>query len=322
MFEEKIVYLDCHTVNPGDLSWGALGQFRNLVCYERTAPEQVVERIGDSRIVITNKTRLSEKEFSQLPALELVCVSATGYDVVDVEAARRHGVTVCNCAGYSTECVAQMVVAHLLNVTNQVAHYSHEVCNEGAWTSSPDFCYWKGVIMELHRMSVAIVGFGNIGRAVADRLRPFGTKIYAVTTKPEGQLPQDVTKVELEEAFKICDAVSLNCPLSPGNREFVNARLLAVSKPGLILINTARGALVNEADVAQALHEGRLGAYCTDVLANEPALPDNPLLSAPRVSVTPHIAWAAPGARSRIIEILAENIKNYLAGTPSNVVCP
>lgn len=320
MCSEKIVYLDCHTVNPGDLSWGSLGEFAGLVCYERTHPEEIVARVGDARIVIVNKVRLTDEIFAQLPQLELVCVSATGYDVVDVVAARQRGITVCNCAGYSTECVAQMVVAHLLNVTNAVAKYSNEVCEEKKWSNSDDFCYWDEPIRELHHMHAAIVGFGNIGQAVADRLRPFGVHLSAVTSKPQCALPADVQKISVEEAFATCDVVSLNCPLTPENNGFVNATLLNGCKQNLILINTARGGLINEEAVANALHEGRLGAYCCDVLAHEPALVDNPLLGAPRVSITPHIAWAAPGARSRIIEILAQNIRNYLGGTPSNVV--
>ena len=319
----KIVYLDCHTVNPGDLSWGGLSQFTNLVCYERTSPEQVVERIGDAPIVITNKTKLDATIFSQLPHLKLVCVSATGYDVVDTIAAAQYGITVCNCAGYSTECVAQMVLAHLLNLTNQVAHYTTAVCQEGAWSQSPDFCYWDGAILEVHRMKIAVVGYGNIGKAVIDRLRPFGAHLCVVTSKSQEELPADVEKIDLVEAFRSCYVISLNCPLHAGNREFVNSELLSQSNPNLVLINTARGGLINESDVAEALTEGRLGAYCCDVLTHEPAMPDNPLLSAPRVSITPHIAWAAPGARSRIIEILSYNIENFLQGHPVNVVsCP
>lgn len=320
MYQEKIVYLDCHTVNPGDLPWGGLEKFTRLECYERTPVEQVVERVGDARIIITNKTRLTADLLQQMPQLKLICVSATGFDVVDVEAATLRGITVCNCAGYSTECVAQMVIAHLLNITNKVAHYTQTICHENAWSKSPDFCYWNGAILELHRMKAAIVGWGNIGKAVADRLRSFGVALHAVTSKAENELPADVKKVTLQEAFSTCDVVSLNCPLNTQNTGSINQTLLKNCKTGLILINTARGGLINEQDVAEALHRGTLGAYACDVLAHEPALPDNPLLKAPNVSITPHIAWAAPGARSKIIEILAQNIEAFLKGEPINVV--
>lgn len=317
---EKIVYLDCYTVNPGDLEWGELSRLGELTCYDRTRPEEVISRIGDARIVITNKVQLDESVFSACPRLQLICVSATGYDVVDIKAARQHGIDVCNCAGYSTKAVAQTVVAHLLEVCNQVGHYTHAICEEGEWTGSKDFCYWNRPIIELDGMKVAIIGFGNIGQAVADRLRVFGVRLHAVTSKSQDQLPEDVTKISVEEAFTHCDVVSLNCPLTPGNRGFVNSDLLSRSNPNLILVNTARGGLIDEAAVSAALRDCRLRAYCCDVLTHEPALADNPLLTSPRAYITPHIAWAAPGARRRIIEIMIGNIKGFLSGAPVNVV--
>lgn len=316
----KIVYLDCHTVNPGDLDWGELTELGELQCYDRTAPDEIIPRIGDAEVVITNKVPLTEATFTACPRLRLVCVSATGYDVVDIQAARAHGIPVCNCAGYSTQAVAQTVVAHLLEVCNQVGHYSRTICEEGEWTGSRDFCYWNRPIIELSGLRVAIVGLGNIGQAVADRLRPFGVRLCAVTSKSADQLPADIRKVTLDEAFTQCDVVSLNCPLTPENRAMVDARRLASVNPGLILINTARGGLIDEQAVADALTAGRLRAYCCDVLSHEPALADNPLLTAPRVYITPHIAWAAPGARRRIIDILIRNIKAYLDGHPTGVV--
>ena len=322
IYDGTIVFLDSFTLNPGDLDWGELKQCPNLVCYDRTAPEEVLGRIGDARIVITNKTRLTADMFEQLPRLELVCVAATGYDVVDVVAAREHGITVCNCAGYSTNAVAQMVMSHLLEVTNHVGHYTNEVCNEHRWTKSPDFCYWNAPLMELEGAKAAIVGFGNIGRAVSERLRPFGVDLYTVSSKSAEQLPSDVKKLSIEKAFATCDIISLNCPLNADNAGFVNADLLSKAREGIILINTGRGGLINETDVAEALISGKLKAYCCDVLAKEPASADNPLLSAPNVYMTPHIAWASPDARRRIIHILAENIKAYLSGSPIGVVNP
>ena len=235
------------------------------------------------------------------------------------EQARSRNIPVCNCAGYSTRAVAQMVMAHILEVTNSVGSYSPR-CHEGGWSRSADFCMNEYPQIELVGRKAAIVGFGNIGRAVSDVMRPFGLQLHAVTSKPQEALPADVQRISLEEAFATCDAVSLNCPLDDRNRGFVNDELLHRCNPNLILINTARGGLINEAAVAHALTDNRLRAYCCDVLSHEPALADNPLLTAPRVYITPHIAWAAPGARRRIIEILTQNIRGYLAGTPCGVV--
>lgn len=316
----KIVYLDCYTVNPGDLDWGELAELGQLQCYDRTAPDEVIPRIGDAEVVITNKVRLTAETFSACPGLRLVCVAATGYDVVDVKAAHDRGIPVCNCAAYSTQAVAQTVVAHLLEVCNQVGHYTRAICEQGEWTGSRDFCYWDRPIVELAGLRVAIVGLGNIGQAVAERLRPFGVRLCAVTSKDTGRLPSDICKVTLDEAFTQCDVVSLNCPLTPENRSMVDACRLSHIPPGFILINTARGGLVDEEAVADALRGGRLRAYCCDVLDHEPARADNPLLTAPRVFITPHIAWAAPGARRRIIDILIHNIKAFRAGHPTGVV--
>ena len=316
----KIVYLDCRTVNPGDLSWDGLDQLGEWECYERTAPEDVVSRIGDTEVVITNKVRMDESIFSQCPNLKLICVSATGYDVIDVVAAKKYGILVCNCAGYSTNAVAQMVVAHLLEVTNQVGHYSRRITEEGEWVASRDFCYWNKPIIELQELKVAIIGWGNIGGAVAERLLPFGVKLYVVTSRPQEDLLPSVEKITVEQAFQECDVVSLNCPLTPKNAGFVNAELLQQSNPNLIIINTARGGLINEEDVARALHEGKLMAYCTDVLTKEPARADNPLLKAPRVFITPHIAWAPREARQRLMGMAIENVAAFLAGTPTNQV--
>ena len=322
IYKEKIVFLDSYTLNPGDIDWAELKGCPGMVCYDRTRPEEVLERIGDARIVITNKTRLNEAHFSKLPNLELICVAATGYDVVDIAAARQHGITVCNCAGYSTHAVAQMVVAHLLEVTNHVGHYTREVCQEKRWAASTDFCYWNAPLMELEGLKVAVVGYGHIGQAVVERLRPFGVRLFTVSSKSAEELPADVQKITVEEAFSTCDVVSLNCPLHPGNAQFVNADLLSKANHDLILINTARGGLIDEAAVSAALSKGMLKAYCCDVLASEPAKADNPLLQAPHVYMTPHIAWASPAARRRIISLLATNIAAYLNGAPVSVVNP
>ncbi len=316
---QNIVFLDAKTLNGGDLTWEAIERFGHLTVYDRSTADEVVERASEADIIILNKTPLRAEHFDRLPRLRLVCVAATGFDVVDVEAARRHGIPVCNCAAYGTGAVAQMVVAHLLEVCNRVGHYS-ELNRKGFWSNSRDFCCWDEPLVELAGKQLAVVGFGNIGRAVTDLLRPFGMKLSAVTSKPAEALPTDVRKVSLAQAFAQSDVVSLNCPLTAQNRGFVTAELLAASRPGLILINTARGGLIDEQAVADALHQGTLGAYCADVLAVEPPPAGNPLLSAPRAYITPHVAWATAEARQRIINIIAANIEGHLSGQPQNVV--
>lgn len=315
----NIVYLDCKTVNRGDLSWEPLERLGNFKAYDRTEREHVVERAAEADIVIVNKTRLDRDLLAQLPRLRLVCVAATGYDVVDVRAAAELGIPVCNCGAYGTNAVAQMVVALLLEVTNCVGHYA-EANRHGFWANSPDFSCMDTPLTELDGKRLAVVGFGNIGRAVTDLLRPFGMSLHAVTSKPQSALPPDVAKIELEEAFSACDVVSLNCPLTPENEGFVNEQLLKLAKPGLILINTARGKLVNDEAVADALRENRLGAYCADVLSQEPPQKDHVLLSTPRTFITPHIAWATVTTRQRLLNILRDNIDRYLNGHPQNVV--
>lgn len=316
----NIVFLDGHTLNPGDLSWEKLEALGNFRVYDRTeTTEQLYQRATDAEVLIVNKTPLRAADFDRLTRLRLVCVAATGYDVVDVEAARAHGIPVCNAAGYGSRAVAQMVAALLLEVTSRVGHYA-EANRQGFWTHSRDFCCWSNPLTELADKRMCIVGFGNIGQYVADIMRAFGMKLFAVSSKPQEQLPADVQKITLHEAFSTCDVVSLNCPLTANNREMVNAELLAQANPNLILINTARGRLIDEQAVAEALHNQRLGAYCCDVLSKEPPTSDNPILKAPRTFVTPHIAWATVEARERIIDILVSNIRAYAEGNLRNVV--
>ncbi len=273
---QNIVFLDAKTLNAEELNLSGIERFGHYTPYDRTAADEVVERAKDADIIILNRTPIRAEHFDHLPRLRLVCVAATGYDVVDVEAARRRGIPVCNCAAYGTGAVAQMVVAHLLEVCNRVGHYA-ALNRKGFWSRSQDFCCWDEPLTELSGKRLAVVGYGNIGQAVINLLRPFGMQLSAVTSKPQEQLPADVRKVTLAEAFAQSEVVSLNCPLTPHNRQFVSAELLATVRPNLILINTARGALIDEQAVASALHEGRLGAYCADVLAVEPPPADNPL---------------------------------------------
>lgn len=315
----SIVFLDSHALNPGDLSWVPLEALGTLTAYPRTAPSEVVERAKEAEVIILNKVRLGEEEFAQLPKLRLILVAATGYDVIDCAAARRHGITVCNVPAYSTLAVAQHTLALILAVTNRVEHYTR-LNHEGYWAQSIDFCLWNEPIIELTAKRIALVGFGSIGQKVAQLLLPLEAEVLAVTSKPQEALPEGVRKVNLEEAFAEADIVSLHCPLDAKNRGFVDAALLAKAKPGLMLINTARGGLINDADVAAALKAGTLGYYCCDVLSQEPPSADHPMLSAPRTFITPHVAWASIDARKRIVNIMAANLRAFMAGAPQNVV--
>lgn len=316
---ERLVFLDSHALNPGDLSWAPLQELGTLVTYPRTRPEEVVERAKDADVVILNKVRLGEEEFRQLPQLRLILVAATGYDVIDLQAARRHGITVCNVPAYSTLAVAQHTLALILAVCNRVEHYTR-LNHEGYWDQSIDFCLWNEPIIELTARRIALVGLGSIGQKVAQLLLPLEAEVLAVTSKPQEQLPQGIRKVTIEEAFQTADIISLHCPLDEHNRAFVNATLLAQARPGLMLINTARGGLIDDEAVAQALRTGQLGYYCCDVLSQEPPRADHPILHAPHTMITPHIAWASQDARSRIISIMTQNLRAFLSGHPQNIV--
>lgn len=315
----KIVFLDGYTINPGDLSWKPLEACGDLTVYDRTAPNEILERAQGAEVLITNKTPITKAHFEVLTELKLVCVAATGYDKIDIMAAREKGVTVCNCAGYSTKAVAQLATSLILEVADSVGAYTWRN-HEGDWSRSADFCYTARPRMELDGKRMAIVGFGNIGHTLALIMQAIGMKVFAVTSKLAEQLPEGIGKISMEDAFRTCDIVSLNCPLNAANKEFVNAELLARSNPNLILVNTARGGLIRENDVAEALRNGKLGAYCTDVLTVEPPTVDNPILNAPRTFVTPHIGWNTPEARQRIMAILIDNIHAYENGCPKNAV--
>lgn len=325
----NIVFLDSHALNPGDLSWDSISAFGHLTTYERTPRELIVERAKDADVVLTNKVRFTEEELAALPKLRLILEAATGYDNIDCAAARRHGVTVCNVPAYSTLAVAQHAMALLLEVCNQVGHYTRAIADSperpakaSYWAVSPDFCCWDRPVVELTGKRIAIVGWGNIGSKLAQLLLPLEAEVVAVTSKPQEALPAGVKKVTMEEAFATSFAVSLHCPLSAGNRQFINAALLSKARRGLVLVNTARGGLINDQDVADALRSGQLGAYCTDVMSTEPPSADHPILHAPNVFVTPHIAWATADARQRIIDIMTRNLQAYVDGAPCNVVNP
>lgn len=317
----RIVVLDGFTLNPGDLSWEPLERLGQLEVYERTGPRDVKARLTGAEIALTNKVVLDAAILEALsPTLHYVGVLATGYNVVDIPAAHRLGICVTNIPAYSTASVAQMVFAHLLNLTNHVAHYTRWAKDERRWVGARDFCFYDQALTELAGKTMGIIGMGQIGMAVAHIARAFGMRVVAFTRKNKDCLPEGMEKGTLDEVFAQSDVLTLHCPLNTETKHLVNAERLAKMKSHAILINTGRGPLIDEQAVAAALHEGRLGAYAADVLSNEPAKADNPLLDAPRVQLTPHIAWASLEARTRLMNICADNIAHFLAGDPTNVV--
>ena len=317
--KKSIVILDGYTANPGDLSWGKLKELGALTVYERTQPEETVARAKEAEMVLTNKVLLRHQEIEQLPNLKYIGVLATGYNVVDLEAARERGIIVTNVPAYSTESVAQMVFAHLLTVTNRTEHYAIQN-REGKWTASPDFSYWDTTLTELAGKTFGIVGLGNIGKRVAAIAQAFGMKVIAYTSKAASQLPEYIEKKTMDELLRESDVLSLHCPLTADTMQLINRETLQKMKSSAILINTGRGPLINDQDVAEALNNNRLRAYCTDVLTEEPAKSDNPLLQCEYAYITPHIAWATCEARTRLIEIATENVKAFIEGKAQNVV--
>lgn len=313
----KAVILDSYTVNPGDLSWRQLEELTELDVYERTSPDEVVERCKGHDIVLTNKVVLDAEILNQLPHLSYIGVLATGYNVVDLEVASRQSIVVTNIPAYSTESVAQMVWAHILNITNRVEHYA-EANKNGRWTDCKDFCYYDFTHTELAGKVFGVVGMGHTGMAVAKIAQAFGMDVIVFSSKEE--LPKGFEKVSMETLFKESDVLSLHCPLTEATKDLVNMERLQLMKPSAILINTSRGPVVNEADVAQALNEGLIAAYGADVLSSEPASADNPLLTAKNCFLTPHIAWATKEARTRLIDICTKNVKAFIKGNPQNVV--
>ncbi|HAH24585.1 MAG TPA: glycerate dehydrogenase [Prolixibacteraceae bacterium] len=315
----EIVVLDGFALNPGDLSWEGLELLGECKVYDRTRPADVLSRIKSASVVITNKVVLDERLIEQLPALRYIGVTATGYNVVDVKAASRKGIVVTNIPAYSTDSVAQLVFSHILNVANRVELHANSV-KSGQWTYSPDFAYWKSPQMELAGKTLGIIGFGRIGRKVAQIGLAFGMRVIFHNRSKVSDAPLEVSQFPLEEVFAQSDVISLNCPLSDENSGFVNQPLLLTMKPSAILINTGRGGLVNEADLAAALNAGTIAATGLDVLSTEPPQPDNPLLTANNCYITPHIAWATLEARHRLMNITVENLKCFISGKAQNVV--
>lgn len=317
----NITVLDGYAANPGDLSWQPLSEYGKLTIYERTSASELIERAKDSEILLTNKVLLMREQIDMLPKLQYIGVNATGYNVVDINYARQKGVIVTNIPAYSTESVAQMVFAHLFNVANRVEYYARQNRN-GRWASNPDFCYWDTPLIELYGKTIGIIGLGNIGMRVAQIASALGMKVTAVTSKDSAYLPPHIQKVTIEELFAGSDIITLHCPLNAETKEMVNRTSLRQMRQGAIIINTGRGGLVNDQDIADALCEGRLSAYCADVLTDEPPSADNPLLHCDKAYLTPHIAWATREARSRLIDIAIDNVRAFCQGKPQNVVNP
>lgn len=316
----KIVVLDGHTLNPGDLSWAELEALGECAVYDRSTPAEVVPRAQEAGIALTNKTVLTREQIDALPKLRYIGVLATGYNVVDVAAARARGIPVCNVPTYGTRSVAQHAFALLLELAHRTGHHAQTV-RDGRWTRSVDFCYWDYPLLELEGMTMGIVGFGRIGRAVAEVAGAFGMKVLASDTCcAPGSVPPYVQFVDLDRLFAESDVVSLHCPLTPQTNRLVNRERLARMKPTAFLLNTSRGPLVDEAALAGALNEGRLAGAGLDVLAVEPPTAGHPLFSAKNCFITPHIAWATRSARSRLMQTAVANVRAFLAGKPQNVV--
>lgn len=315
----KIVVLDGYGLNPGDLSWEGMQALGELTVYDRTAPAELLERSAGAEVLVTNKTVITAEDMAALPDLKYIGVLATGYNIIDVKAAKERGIVVTNIPAYSTDSVAQMVFAQILNITQRVGHYAY-ANRHGRWANNPDFCYWDTNLTELHGKKMGIIGLGNTGKATARIAAAFGMQVCAYTSKPQPELPEGIRKMELDEIFRECDIVSLHCPLTPDTKELVNAKRLAAMKPTAILINTGRGPLVNEQELADALNRGVIAAAGLDVLSSEPPLYTNPLLTAKNCFITPHIAWATKEARVRLMDIAVENLKGYLKGEIVNNV--
>lgn len=311
----KICILDGYSLNPGDLDWSPVERLGDVTLFDRTPADKIVERAADADIVLTNKVPFSADTLRQLPRLRFICVLATGYNIIDTEAAARQGVVVANIPAYSTMSVAQMAFAHILNITNHVASYAREVA-DGKWTNCPDFCFWDSALTELAGKTMGIVGLGNTGMATARIAVAMGMKVVALTSKSADTLPEGITPAPLDDVLASADVVSLHCPLTPSTRHLINAASIAKMKPSAILINTGRGPLVDEQAVTDALNGGRLAAFGADVLSQEPPRGDNPMLSARNCFLTPHIAWATLEARTRLMSTATENVRQFIAGEP------
>ena len=315
----RIIVLDGYTLNPGDQTWEKIQSLGELVVYDRTPVDQTVERARGFDILLTNKAPVTREMIEQLPDLKFIGLLATGYNIIDVKAAAERGIPVTNVPIYGTYSVAQMVFSHLLNLCQHVGEHS-AAAKQGKWSASKDFCFWDFPLIELYGLTMGIVGLGRIGSTAAGMARSFGMNVLAHDPKPPAEIPEGVTLTDLQTLFQQSDVVSLHCPLTETNRAFVDAALLKQMKSGAFLINTSRGQLINEADLADALNNGTIAGAGLDVLSVEPPDPANPLLSAKNCYITPHISWATRGARKRLMEMVYENVKAFIQGKAINVV--
>jgi glycerate dehydrogenase len=315
----KIVILDGYTENPGDLSWEGFEALGELTVYDRTPSDKIVERIADNDIVITNKTPITEETLAAAPHIRYIGILATGYNVVDTEAAKKRGIPVCNVPTYGTDAVAQFTIALLLEIAHHVQRHSDAV-KKGRWTASEDFCFWDYPLIELVGKTMGFIGYGRIGQTTAAIARALGMKIIAYDTMPQNG--SDHPYVSLDELFATSDVISLHCPLFEQTRGIINKNSIAKMKDGVIILNTSRGPLIVEEDLAAALNSGKVYAAAVDVVSTEPIEADNPLLSAKNILITPHIAWAPKEARARLMGVAVENLERFLAKEPQNVVNP
>lgn len=316
----RIIVLDGHTLAPGDITWEPVAALGDLEVFPRTSPDEIIERAQGAQVLLTNKTRLTAATLAQLPDLQFIGVLATGYDVVDVTAAAQLGIPVCNVPGYGTNAVAQHVFALILELCRRTTLHDARV-RQGAWSSNPDWCFWETTQVELTGKTMGIVGFGNIGQRVGTLANAFGMQVLAAARSSRVQ-PQyaPFAHADVDTLFAQADVISLHCPLTDATRGLVSRERLASMKPGAIIINTARGPLLDEQAVADALHSGHLGGLGADVVSVEPIAPDNPLLGAPRCIITPHMAWSTLTARQALMDQTARNIQAFQRGLPCNVV--
>jgi len=315
----NIVVLDGFTLNPGDLSWEAMKKFGNLTVYERTAPDKTLERAINAEIIFTNKTVIDRELIGRLPMLKFICVLATGTNVVDLDAAAEHGIVVSNIPAYSTDSVAQLVFAHILNFVNRIGQHAMEV-SEGKWSACADFSFQSTPQTELAGKTLGIIGFGRIGKKVAEIGHAFGMKVIYYNRSPKPDMYEWSIAKEMATVFRESDFLSLHCPLTSDTREFVNLSLLGIMKPSSFIVNTGRGGLINENDLATALNNGLIAGAGLDVLSMEPPSPGNPLLTARNCFISPHMAWATFEARSRLMQMAVQNLAAFLDGEPQNVV--
>lgn len=317
----KIVVLDGYVLNPGDLSWKGFEEFGEIIVYDRTDPGDIISRIGDAEAVITNKTVLTKDIIEACPSIRYIGVIATGYNIVDIQAAYERGIPVTNVPGYGTDAVAQFTFSLILELCNRVGMHSESVAN-GGWIECPDFSYWKSPLIDLKGKTLGIIGYGNIGRRVAEIALAFGMKVL-VNSRSRKSGDADNERIQWgtkEEVLAGSDIITLHCPLFEENQDMINKNTIALMKEGAMLINTARGPLVAEEDLVEALNSGKLRGAALDVIRTEPMTEDCPLLEAKNLIITPHIAWASREARSRLMDIAVNNLKCFIEGTPVNVV--